>query len=173
LRGERPHGDRREGPFDAGAKGVLLTTLLSSDELARWRRTDKSGALSTKRSELLRAGHYPPIRALVKLSRLDKLLTSFGRTLAVPVSPVTGRIHAHYRVASTASGRASCAGANLRQIPHDRRFRALFIHEPGHVLVVADYSSMELRAAAHISGDRAMAEVFEQGLDLHKITASR
>jgi DNA polymerase I-like protein with 3'-5' exonuclease and polymerase domains len=74
----------------------------------------------------------------VKLSSLDKLLTSFGRTLAVLVSPVTGRIHAHYRVASTASGRASCAGPNLQQIPHDRRFRALFIPEPGHVLVVAD-----------------------------------
>jgi DNA polymerase-1 len=160
-------------PSTPTQKGALLTTLLTSDELAHQRRTEKSGALSTKRSELLRAGHYPPIRALVKLSRLDKTLSSFGQTLAALVSPVTGRIHAHYRVASTASGRASCAGPNLQQIPRDRRFRALFVPEPGYVFVVADYSSMELRAAAYISGDRAMTKVFEQGLDLHTITASR
>ena len=122
---------------------------------------------------MLRAGHYPPILALVKLSRIDKMLSSFGQTLAALVSPVTGRIHAHYRVAGTASGRASCAGPNLQQVPRDPRFRALFVPEPGDVFVVADYSSMELRAAAHISGDRAMTEAFEQGLDLHKITAAR
>ena len=109
----------------------------------------------------------------MKLSRIDKILSSFGQTLAALVSPVTGRIHAHYRVAGTASGRASCAGPNLQQVPRDPRFRALFVPEPGHVFIVADYSSMELRAAAHISRDRAMTEAFEQGLDLHKITAAR
>ena len=132
----------------------MLEVLLTSDELARWRKTEKSGALSTKRSELLRAAHYPPILALVKLSRIDKILTSFGQTLTALVSPVTGRIHAHYRVASTASGRASCAGPNLQQIPRDPRFRALFVPEPGNVFIVADYSSMELRAAAYISRRR-------------------
>ena len=121
----------------------------------------------------MRAGHYPPIVALAKLSRIDKMLSSFGQTLAALVSPVTGRIHAHYRIASTASGRASCAGPNLQQIPRDPRFRALFVPEPGYVFVVADYSSMELRAAAYISGDHAMTEAFEQGLDLHRLTAAR
>ena len=162
-----------QAPSTPAQKEALLTTLLSSDELERWRRTEKSGALSTRRSELLRAGHYPPILALVKLSRIDKALSSLGQTLAALMSPVTGRIHAHYRIAGTASGRASCAGPNLQQIPRDPRFRALFVPEPGAVLVVADYSSMELRAAAHISGDRAMTEAFEQGLDLHRLTASR
>ena len=160
-------------PTTPAQKGELLAALLSSDELMRWRRTEKSGALSTKRSDLMRAGHYPPILALVKLSGIDKALSSFGETLTALVSPITGRIHAHYRVASTASGRASCAGPNLQQIPHSRRFRELFIPEPGHVFVVADYSSMELRAAAHISNDRAMTEAFKNGLDLHKITAAR
>ena len=109
----------------------------------------------------------------MKLSRIDKILTSFGQTLTALVSPVTSRIHAHYRVANTASGRASCAGPNLQQIPHDPRFRALFVPEPGNVFVVADYSSMELRAAAFISGDHAMTQVFEQGVDLHSNSASR
>jgi DNA polymerase I len=163
-------------PSTPAQKEIMLTALLSSDELARWRRTEKSGALSTRRSELLRAGHYPPIRALVKLSRIDKLLSSFGHTLAALVSPVTGRIHAHYRVAGTTSGRASCAGPNLQQVPRTSEiadFRALFIPGPGCVCVVADYNSMELRAAAHISGDRAMTSAFEQGLNLHRLTAAQ
>jgi DNA polymerase-1 len=160
-------------PSTPNEKRELLEALLTSEELARWRRTEKTGTLSTKRSELLRAGHYPPILALVKLARLDKILSSFGPTLAALVSPATGRIHAHYRVAMTASGRASCAGPNLQQVPRDPRFRALFVPEPGCVFVVADYFAMELRAAAHISGDRAMTEAFEQGLDLHRITAAR
>ena len=142
-----------KAPSTPAQKQNLLEVLLSSEELQCWRRTEKSGALSTKRSELLRAGHYPPIMALVKLSRIDKVLSSFGQTLAALVSPVTGRIHAHYRIAGTASGRASCSGPNLQQVPRDPRFRALFVPEPGNVFVIADYGSMELRAAAHISGD--------------------
>jgi DNA polymerase-1 len=166
----------KPAPSSPAQKADLLTELLTSEELARWRRTEKSGALSTRRSELLRAGHYPPIRALVKLSKIDKRLASFGPTLAALVSPASGRIHAHYRVAGTASGRASCAGPNLQQIPRTSEladFRSLFVPELGCVLIVADYAMMEMRAAAYISGDRAMTEAFEQGLDLHRLTAAR
>ena len=162
-----------KAPSTPAQKQNLLEVLLSSEELQYWRRTEKSGTLSTKRSELMRAGHYPPIRALVKLSRIDKALSSFGQTLAALVSPVTGRIHAHYRVAGTASGRASCSGPNLQQVPKDARFRALFVPEPGNVFIIADYGSMEMRAAAHASGDIAMREAFENGLDLHRVTAAR
>jgi DNA polymerase-1 len=154
-------------------KAALLQALLTSDELASWRRTPRSGALSTKRSELRRAAHYPPVAELVKLSSIDKLTTAFGPTLVALVSPITGRLHADYKVAATASGRASCARPNLQQAPRDPLFRALFRPEAGNVLVVADYSSMELRAAAHISGDSAMTEAFAKGLDLHRITAGR
>jgi DNA polymerase I len=166
----------KPAPWTPAQKADLLATLLTSDELTRWRRTEKSGALSTRRSELLRAAHYPPIRALVKLSRIDKRLASFGPTLAALVSPASGRIHAHYHVAGTASGRASYAGPNLQQIPRTSEladFRALFVPEPDYVFVVADYAMMEMRGAAYISGDRAMTEAFEQGLDLHKVTAAR
>jgi DNA polymerase I len=162
-----------EIPSSAAKKAALLTALLTSNELRLWRRTEKQGALSTRRSDLMRAGHYPPVLALVKLSRLDKMLSSFGHSLATLASPVTSRIHAHYRVASTASGRASCAGPNLQQIPKDARFRALFMPEPGNVLIIADYSSMELRAASHISRDAMLTAVFERGDDLHRLTAAR
>ena len=66
---------RRQNSFDAGRKGELLATLLTSEELRRWARTAKSGALSTRRSELNRARHYPPVLALTKLSRIDKMLS--------------------------------------------------------------------------------------------------
>ena len=160
-------------PSTPAEKASLLKALLTSDELKRWARTAKSGSLSTRRSELNRARHYPPILALTRLSRIDKMLSSFGHTLVSLASPVTGRIHAGYSVASTASGRASCSRPNLQQIPQDPRFRALFVAEPGNVLICADYSSMELRAAAHIFADPAMTSAFEEGQDLHAITAAR
>jgi DNA polymerase I len=168
------HADlAKEIPSSAAKKGALLTALLTSAELKTWKRTEKSGALSTRRSDLMRAASYAPISALVKLSRLDKRLSAFGEGLATLVSPVTKRVHAHYRVAGTASGRASCAAPNIQQIPKDPRFRRLFIPEPGYVLIIADYSSMELRAAAHISHDAMLEAVFERGDDLHRLTAAR
>ena len=160
-------------PLTPAGKEGLLKALLSGDEFHAWKRTAKSGALSTKRSELMRAGHYPPVLAVVRLGRIDKLLSSFGKKLPLLADPATGRIHAHYRVAGAASGRATCSGPNVQQIPKDGRFRALFIPDEGYVLIVADYASMELRAAAHISGDAAMTEAFEQGLDLHRLTAAK
>ena len=159
-------------PSTPAQKEALLIALLDSDEVAAWARTVKTGKLSTKKSELRRAAHYPPIAALTKIAVLDKQLSSFGITLAAQVSPVTGRIHADYRVAGAITGRASCSSPNLQQIPRDNRFRALFVAAPGNVLVAADFSSMELRAAAEISGDAAMRNAFERGDDLHRLTAA-
>jgi DNA polymerase-1 len=172
---ESGHGDFAKAPVPSTPREniAVLKAFLTSDELERWKRTKKAGTLSTRRSDLLRAAHYPPIAALAKLSSIDKLLTMFGPTFAVFVSPVTGRIHARYRVAGTATGRASCSGPNLQQVPRDPRFRALFKPDPGNVLIVADYASMELRAAAHISGDAVMTTAFKEGQDLHRITAAQ
>ena len=169
----REHGVNDSVPETPERKRDLLKAILTSVELANWARTEKSLALSISRSELKRAVHYPPIAALVRLSILDKAISAFGENYAESVSVVTGRIHASYWVAGTASGRAACTKPNLQQLPKDKRFRALFRAAPGYVLVVGDFNAMELRAAAYISGDHAMTEAFEQGLDLHKITASR
>ena len=158
-------------------KERLLETLLPQDELDAWERTPRNGALSTKRTELQRAApDYPPIAALIEVVKLAKLAEDFGPTLAARVSKVTGRVHASYQVAGANTGRATCRQSNLQQIPRSSEradFRALFVPEPGNMLVVADYSSMELRAAAAISGDRTMTEAFRRGDDLHKITAAR
>jgi DNA polymerase I-like protein with 3'-5' exonuclease and polymerase domains len=158
-------------PSRPNDKIAVLEVILTSDELDDWRRTD-TGKLSTRRSELRRAVHYPPIAELTRLSSIDKMLSAFDAGLSALASPSTGRIHAHYRVAGASSGRATCSGPNLQQVPRDKRFRALFVASPGNVLIVADYSSMELRAAAHISGDQEMTRAFQQGVDLHRLTAS-
>ena len=160
-------------PRTAALKEALLKTLLTRDELAYWPKTEKSGAARTRRSDLTRVSHHLPIKALIKLTKAAKLLETFGPRLALLAPEETRRIHAHYHVAATASGRASCSGPNVQQTPKDKPFRALFVPEPGNVLVIGDYASMELRAAAHISGDIAMREAFENGLDLHRLTAAR
>jgi DNA polymerase I len=162
----RAHG--RHDLVDAGLpktprdKEHLLETLLSQDELDAWERTPRNGALSTKRTELQRAApDYPPIAALIVVVKLAKLAEDFGPTLAARVSGLTGRVHGSYLVAGASSGRATCSQPNLQQIPRTSEiadFRALFVPEPGNLLVVGDYSSMELRGAAAITGDRTMTE---------------
>ena len=132
-------------PSTPGRTEKVLETLLA--DCAAWARTEKSGHLSTRRSELKRAMQYAPIAALVKLSFLDKRLSSFDHGLSAWVSPITSRIHADYLVAGTVSGRVSCKKPNLQQIPRDRRFRELFVAAPGNVLVGGDFALMEMRAA--------------------------
>ena len=158
----RAHGIDDTVPETARQIGALLEILLNSAELAAWKRTPKSQALSTKRVELKKAKHYPPIAALLDLSVLDKALTAFGENYPEHVNPVTGRIHASYGICTTASGRASCSKPNLQQMPRRKEFRNLFGAAPGYVLVVGDYDLMEMRASAHTSGDAAMTQAFER-----------
>ena len=152
-----------------------LASNLDPDVLAAWPRTDKTDQLSTSASNLERAAHLPAIQPLLEIKRLEKLLSSFGPSLRNAVHPVTGRIHANYLVAGTKSGRWSCKSPNLQQIPGERLapgFRSIFRAPPGRVLIGADYSQMELRAAAEISGDEALRQIYADGRDLHRITAA-
>jgi DNA polymerase I len=84
----------------------------------------------------------------------------------------TGRIHANYRQMGTDTGRMSCADPNLQQVPSDKEFRALFTAAPGYKLLVADFSQVELRVAAHLSREPRMIEAYQAGRDLHTETAS-
>ena len=167
-------------PAHAGAIEALLELLLTEQERSGWPRTKKAGRLSARRADLASAADaYPLLRILIEVGIIDKQINTFGAGLAAQVSPVTGRIHASYRVASTKSGRASCNHPNLQNVPDQQRisdmvsFRTLFRARPGYVFVVGDWSAMEMRAAAVIADDRAMIQVFEDGLDPHDLTAMK
>jgi DNA polymerase-1 len=163
-------------PRTARAVIAALEAMLTHAELTRWPRTAKSGAMSTAQADLRRAAHYPPIPPLVRIARIDKLMTAFGPPLAALVNPVTHRVHPAYLVAGANTGRATCARPNLQQMPSSKSskaFRAVFVAARGKKLVVGDFAGMELRAAAHIFRDDAMIAAFRDGADLHRLTASR
>ena len=100
--------------------------------------------------------------SVTRVSHVEKLIESVGPD---------GRIHAGYRQMGTDTGRLSCATPNLQQVPREKEFRGLFKAAPGHALVVADFSQIELRVAAELSGEPRMIEAYQAGRDLHTETA--
>jgi len=117
------------------------------------------------------------LRADFKLIRmyLDwKNVATRGSAVETLMSSVGGdcRIHASYRQLGAETGRLSCVGPNLQQVPREREFRELFEAEPDHVLVVADFSQIELRVAAELSKEPRMIEAYAAGRDLHTETAA-
>ena len=174
----RPDLRRAGVPDNAPAIEALLAGLLEEQEQQDWPRTPKSGKLSTRRVDLAAgAAAYPLLQALVDIGRIEKQLSTYGERLAAQISPVTGRIHASYRIGGAISGRSTCSKPNMQNIPDEQpveglpSFRTLFVARPGYVFVAADWSSMEMRAAAHIAADEAMTRAFERGEDLHALTA--
>ena len=153
-------------PKHPSASGLSFEAILTSAEIANWARTEKEPrASSTRRSELKRAVHYPPIAALVRLSILDKAISAFGENYAESVSVVTGRIHSSYWVASTASGRASCTKPNLQQLPGGqavpRAIRRCARLSCGRWRLPTRWNSRA--AACELSGDAAMTKAFRGG----------
>ena len=162
-------------PGNVPAIEALLTSLLTEQERQNWPRTPKSGKLSTRRADLAAsAAAYPLLKALVDLT---KQLNTYGERLAAQISPVTGRIHASYRVGGAISGRSTCSKPNMQNTPDMQpveglpSFRTLFVARKGYIFVAADWSSMEMRAAAHVAADEAMTRAFEHGEDMHVLTA--
>ncbi|MBD1862413.1 MULTISPECIES: bifunctional 3'-5' exonuclease/DNA polymerase [Trichocoleus] len=127
---------------------------------------------TSKLSLIPLAEQYPPVRALLDYRKAAKAVQAFGSSLPKHVHPITGRIHPDYQQMGAATGRMSCRNPNLQQIPRDKVFRSCFIAAPGYRLVVADYSQIELRVAAELSGDRRMIEAYQNDEDLHRLTAA-
>lgn len=127
---------------------------------------------TSKLSLIPLAEEHPPVRALLDYRKAAKAVQAFASSLPKHVHPITGRIHPDYQQMGAATGRMSCRNPNLQQIPRDKIFRSCFIPAPGHCLVVADYSQIELRVAAELSGDRRMIEAYQNDEDLHRLTAA-
>ena len=124
---------------------------------------------TSKKTLIPLASQYPIIRTLLDYRKLSKL-TSIS--LKEHIHPVTGRIHAQYRQCGARSGRFSCCRPNLQNIPRDKAIRSCFVATPGYKIIKADYSQIELRITAVLSGDRRMLKAYQQGRDLHALTAS-
>ncbi len=152
-----------------------LAEILPPTAFGDWPRTPK-GALSTESKLLRRAvDQHPALGLLVRRAKAAKMASSFGRPLLAKVHPVTNRLHCNLKISGAKSGRFSCANPNLQQIPargdEGAFMRSIFIAPPGRALVGADYSQLELRVLAAISGDAAMNAAFSNGQDLHAVTA--
>jgi len=116
-------------------------------------------------------------RMVLEYRQLAKLKSTYVDTLPALLSPATGRLHTTFDQTGTVTGRLSSANPNLQNIPIrtevGREIRAAFIAEPGHVLLAADYSQIELRLLAHFSQDKLLVEAFRRGDDIHTLTASQ
>ncbi|MGB4269358.1 MAG: DNA polymerase I [Spirochaetota bacterium] len=121
-------------------------------------------------------GQHEIIDYLVEYRTLSKLQTTYVDTLPALVNPKTGRIHTSFNQTVTATGRLSSSDPNLQNIPvrdeFGKNIRAGFVVEKGCRMLSADYSQIELRLAAHLSGDPTMIEAFHKGIDIHAQTAS-
>jgi DNA polymerase I len=125
----------------------------------------------TKVWTLLKIEH-PAAKALLEYRELQKKLGTYLETYPNFVSPKTGRIHANFLQCRVPTGRLACTNPNIQQIPHEDEFRRCFVAEEGNVLVIADYSQIELRILAEVSEDPAFVSAFQRGDDLHRVTAA-
>jgi DNA polymerase-1 len=127
---------------------------------------------ATAKQDLYPHRHHPLVKALISYRKAAKSISAFLEPFTTLIHPVTGRLHPRYGQISAWSGRMSCWNPNVQQIPRDSEFRACFAAPPGRKLILADYSQIELRVAAQISGDARMISAYQKGEDLHLLTAS-
>ncbi len=140
-------------------------------------KKNKNGSYSTGADVLEKISYHPIVRDILDYRQLTKLQATYGEGL-VKAADENGRIHSSFNQAVTATGRLSSTEPNLQNIPVrtelGRELRRFFIPDgEGRVLIDADYSQIELRLLAHISGDEAMIEAFRSGVDIHTMTASQ
>ena len=173
---EREAYDIAGQPFNLGSPKQIGEVLFGKLGLPVKKKT-ASGAPSTDEDVLAElAADYPLPARILEHRSLAKLKGTYTDKLPLMVNPGTGRVHTNYAQAVAVTGRLSSNDPNLQNIPirtaEGRRVREAFIAPPGHVIVSADYSQIELRIMAHISGDPGLTQAFAQGLDVHRATAA-
>jgi DNA polymerase-1 len=163
-------------PFNLGSPKQIGEILFGKLGLPVKRRT-ASGTPSTDEDVLEElAADYPLPARILEHRGLAKLKGTYTDKLPLMVNPATGRVHTHYAQAVAVTGRLASNDPNLQNIPirtpEGRRIREAFVAPPGHLIMSADYSQIELRIMAHISGDPGLLRAFAEGTDVHRATAS-
>ncbi|MCH7501882.1 MAG: DNA polymerase I [Proteobacteria bacterium] len=163
-------------PFNVGSPKQLQQILFEQLELPVIRKTPK-GQPSTAEDVLVELAHdYDLPRVILDYRSVSKLKSTYTDKLPLQISDTTGRVHTSYHQAVAATGRLSSTDPNLQNIPirtpEGRRIRQAFIAPDGYVLLAADYSQIELRIMAHLSGDEGLQNAFANDQDIHRATAA-
>lgn len=160
--------------FNINSPKQLGEVLFNQLMLPSGKKTKTGWSTNAEVLEKLR-GKHPVVEDVLEYRMLTKLKSTYADGLLKVISP-DGRIHTNFQMTVTATGRLSSTEPNLQNIPVRKelgaRIRRMFVAEPGMVLVDADYSQIELRLLAHISGDETMRQAFLSGEDFHSVTAS-
>jgi DNA polymerase-1 len=164
--------------FNIGSPKQLGEILFNKLNLPKPVKYGKGRTISTAVDVLENlAEEHPIARMVLDYRQLTKLKSTYVDALPALINPATGRLHTTFGQTGTATGRLSSANPNLQNIPIrtelGRGIRAAFIAEPGHVLLTADYSQIELRLLAHFSRDPLLVEAYRRGDDIHTLTASQ
>jgi len=164
--------------FNVGSPKQLGDVLFNRMNLPKPVKYGKGRTISTAVDVLEElAENHPIARMVLDYRQLTKLKSTYVDALPALIKSDTGRVHTTFGQTGTATGRLSSANPNLQNIPIrtelGRGIRAAFIAEPGHVLLTADYSQIELRLLAHFSGDSLLVDAFRRGDDIHTLTASQ
>ncbi|MGS2718405.1 DNA polymerase I [Eionea flava] len=162
--------------FNLSSPKQLAAILFEKLELPIIKKTPK-GAPSTAEEVLQELSlDYPLPKILIEHRGLAKLKSTYTDKLPQMINPITGRIHTSYHQAVTATGRLSSSDPNLQNIPirnaEGRRIRQAFVAPEGYQILAADYSQIELRIMAHLSGDEGLVAAFNEGKDVHTATAA-
>ncbi len=162
--------------FNLGSPKQLQEVLFDELGLPTQRKTKTGYSTDSEVLEVL-ARYHPLPAAVLEHRMLAKLRGTYLEALPRLVSPASGRIHTSYNQAVTVTGRLSSSNPNLQNIPvrteRGREIRRAFVAEPGRLLLSLDYSQVELRVLAHLSGDEELLDAFRRGEDVHARTARR
>ena len=164
--------------FNVGSPKQLGEILFDRLGLPGGKKSGKTGAYTTDVSVLETLAQLHPLpQKVLDWRQIAKLKSTYADALVEEINPATGRVHTSYAMADTTTGRLASKDPNLQNIPirteEGRRIRHAFIAEPGHLLVSADYSQIELRLVAHVADIEGLKQAFQDGADIHAITASQ
>jgi DNA polymerase-1 len=161
--------------FNIGSPKQLGSVLFEELKLTRGKKTKTGYSTGVDILNDL-APKHEIVREVLKYRELTKLCNTYLRPLRLAARAMTHRVHATFNQTGTATGRLSSSDPNLQNIPVrtelGRRIRRAFVAEPGNLLISADYSQIELRVLAHLSGDEQLAKAFARGEDVHARTAA-
>ncbi len=166
------------GQFNIASPAQVGDVLFDRLKIDPKAKKTKKGAWSTTEEILEKHRRdWPIVDLILRVRGLRKLLATYVDALPRLINPVTGRIHTTYNQTVTATGRLSSANPNLQNIPirtdEGREIRRAFVASPGNIIMSADYSQIELRLMADISGDPVMVQAFLSGEDIHRSTAAK